>query len=82
MVLKKITVRLVSILKIFSEVLYEVLIKFSTFYYVIFISGLLISIKNKTVSFEVILVSTAFLIVSWIYCKFYTRIHDFLERNA
>ncbi|MGL4652287.1 hypothetical protein [Cetobacterium sp.] len=82
MVLKKITVGLVSILKFFSEVLYEVLKKFSTFYYVIFILGLMISIKNKTVSFEVILVSTTFLILSWIYCKFYTRIHGFLERNT
>lgn len=82
MVLKKITVGLVSILKFFSEVLYEVLKKFSTFYYVIFILGLMISIKNKTVSFEVVLVSTIFLIVSSIYCKFYNKIHDFLEGNT
>ncbi|MGL4358135.1 MAG: hypothetical protein ACRCXX_00260 [Cetobacterium sp.] len=82
MVLKKITVGLVSVLKVFSEILYEVLKKFSIFYYMIFIVGLLISIKNNTVSFEVILVSIAFLIMSWGYCKFYTRIHDILEKNV
>ncbi|WP_047394629.1 hypothetical protein [Cetobacterium sp. ZOR0034] len=82
MVLKKVTVGIISVLKVISEILYEVLRRFSVLYYIIFILGLLISIKNKTVSFEVILVSTIFLLVTWLYCKYYTRIHDFLDKDV
>ena len=80
MVLKKYRLVTVSIIRVFTEVLYEVLRKFSSLYYVLFIFGLLFSIKNRNVTGEVVIVSTFFLIFTWGYCKFYNKLHNFLYR--
>ena len=80
MVLKKYRLITVSIIKIFTEILYEILKKFSILYYVLFIFGLLFSIKNRTVTKEVVIVSTFFLIFTWGYCKLYNRLHTFLQQ--
>ncbi|MCQ8211437.1 hypothetical protein NON08_02470 [Cetobacterium somerae] len=80
MVLKKYRLVTVSIIRVFTEVLYEILRKFSSLYYVLFIFGLLFSIKNRNVTGEVVIVSTFFLIFTWGYCKFYNKLHNFLYR--
>ena len=80
MVLKKYRLITVSIIRVFTEILYEVLKKFSNLYYVLFIFGLLFSIKNRSVTGEVVIVSTFFLIFTWGYCKFYNKLHNFLYR--
>lgn len=78
MVLKKYRLITVSIIRVFTEILYKILKKFSILYYILFILGLLLSIKNGSVTKEVVVVATVFLIFTWGYCKYYNRLHNFL----
>ncbi|ERT69503.1 MAG: hypothetical protein ACRDAG_02560 [Cetobacterium somerae] len=80
MVLRKYRLVAVSIFRIFTEILYEILKKFSVIYYLLFVFGLLFSIKNNNVTKEAVIVSTFFLIFTWGYCKFYNKLHNFLYR--
>ncbi|MDX8335440.1 MULTISPECIES: hypothetical protein [Cetobacterium] len=79
MVLKKYRLITVSVFKIFAEILYEILKKFAVLYYMIFILGLLFSIKNNNITKEVVLISTFFLIFTWGYCKMYSKVKVFLN---
>ena len=80
MVLRKYRLVAVSIFRIFTEILYEILKKFSVIYYLLFGLWLLFSIKNNNVTKEAVVVSTFFLIFTWGYCKFYNKLHNFLYR--
>ncbi|MGL5983043.1 MAG: hypothetical protein ACRCZR_06925 [Cetobacterium sp.] len=78
--LKKIKTIVIKTLKVTFEIIYEIIKKFIVLYYVIFILGLLISIKNKTVNPEVIIVSMLFLMFTQIYYKNYKKVEEFLNR--
>ncbi|MGL5000573.1 MAG: hypothetical protein ACRC6J_02490 [Cetobacterium sp.] len=78
--LKKIKTIVIKTLKVTFEIIYEIIKKFLVLYYVIFILGLLISIKNKTVNPEVIIVSMLFLMFTQIYYKNYKKVEEFLNR--
>ncbi|MGL5918444.1 MAG: hypothetical protein ACRCYM_04270 [Cetobacterium sp.] len=73
--------KILIILNLVLEIIYNVLNKFLTLYYILFIFGLILSIKNKTVNLESIIFSTVFLISTQIYCKYYQRIKLLLEKN-
>ncbi|MGL6066766.1 MAG: hypothetical protein ACRC0R_06780 [Cetobacterium sp.] len=78
--LKKIKIIGMKSLKKISKIIYEIIEKFLVLYYVIFIFGLLISIKNKTINLEVVLVSILFLMFTQIYYKNYKKVEEFLNR--
>lgn len=56
-------------LNIFLEFVCNVLKKYLTLYYIIFIIGLLFTIKNNKMNLEVILVSVIFLVISQLIVK-------------
>ncbi|WP_297595881.1 hypothetical protein [uncultured Cetobacterium sp.] len=72
--LKKVGYMMVLLLKMGCVLFYEVLIKFSVLFYIIFIFGLIVTIKNKNITSEILFVSILFLLGSWGYCKLYTKI--------
>ncbi|MGL5088235.1 MAG: hypothetical protein ACRC6Z_02055 [Cetobacterium sp.] len=78
--LEKIKVRVINTLKIISEIFYEIIKKFIMLYYIIFIFGLLISIKNETVNLEVVIVSLLFLVFTQIYYKNYKKVTKILDK--
>ncbi|MGL4999820.1 MAG: hypothetical protein ACRC5T_12700 [Cetobacterium sp.] len=78
--LKKIKIGIINFLKMISEIFYEIIKKFLMLYYIIFIFGLLISIKNETIKLEVIVVSLLFLVFTQIYYKNYKKITGILDK--
>ncbi|WP_448819836.1 hypothetical protein [Cetobacterium sp.] len=80
MILRKYSLVMVSIFRVFTEILYEILRKFSVLYYLLFIFGLLFSMRNNNISKEGVVISTIFLIFTWGYCRIYNRLHTFLYR--
>lgn len=72
--LKKVGYMLILTLKMGCILSYEVLMKFSTLFYTIFIFGLIFTVKNNNIRFEILAVSTLFLFGSWSYCKLYKKI--------
>lgn len=81
MVLRKYRLIVVSIFRVFTEILYEILKKFSNLYYLLFSFGLLFSIKNNNITKELIIGSTFFLIFTWGYCRIYNKLHNFLYQK-
>ncbi|MBC2851575.1 hypothetical protein H5J22_09250 [Cetobacterium sp. 8H] len=78
MMLKKISYIMVLTLKMGCILSYEVLAKFSTLFYIIFIFGLIFTVKNNNVTIEILAISSLFLFGSWSYCKLYKKILNWI----